>query len=332
MGNCCKPPTLRKHNSFMVEDSGGLFYPLVSEDEAKARPLDSLPYFHYLPNFSQDLFLYNFSKKSMVIFKLEGSLNSINYGVLQHKTQLFIGGGCSIKTFKNDFIGIDLQRAGNVEAKEHMLHKKCNHRYVATQEGYQEYIYSIGGMDENSSLRQVERYDINRDVWEEAPQLTEGKHLVGACCFRDRNLYVFGGYNNTVPGVLGTIEFLDLNLYQRWRKVFLTPETSNLWSPRLNSGCIQVSYEYILIFGGFDGVEAMSDTLLFHVASRQVHRSRRMDSPGIFPVNLTPPIFFEKLIYAFSVKPMRNLHCYDISQSYWSTVPPNEWLESSAGS
>ena len=331
MGSCCEFRERYGYDSYLCPPGPSeLFYPLIAYKEIKPRVLDSLPYLHYLPNFSQDFFVHNFSNKSTIKFNLEGSLNSINYAVIQHTEKLYIGGGCSIKAFKNDFIAINLSMAACVEPKEHMLYKKCNHKYIATEEEKERRIFSIGGMDDKSCLRAVERYDIGKDVWEEAPMLTEEKHLVGACCFRDRYIFVFGGYNNMLGGVLKTIEYIDLNLYQRWRKVFLTPDSSKIWSPRLNSAAIQVSAEYILIFGGFDGSDAISQTLMFNVTARELHKSRNMEVPGVFPVNLSAPIYYEKNIYAFCIKPARVLHCYDIGESTWEAVPARKWLDTSA--
>jgi hypothetical protein len=71
-----------------------------------------------------------------------------------------------------------------------MLHGKSNFGHFTTN--YE--IFIAGGTSENEfSLKQVENYDIKKDVWMKKPDLNFDRRSPSLCLFRNRFMYVFGG-------------------------------------------------------------------------------------------------------------------------------------------
>ena len=71
-----------------------------------------------------------------------------------------------------------------------MLNGKANFAHFTTN--YE--IFVAGGTSENEfSLKEVENYDIKKDVWMKKPDLNHARRSPSMSLFRNRYLYVFGG-------------------------------------------------------------------------------------------------------------------------------------------
>ncbi|CAH2107585.1 unnamed protein product [Euphydryas editha] len=69
-----------------------------------------------------------------------------------------------------------------------------------------QYIYVVGGYDGTSQLSSVERYDTERDAWEEVAPVRAARSALSLAVL-DRKLYAMGGYDGTA--FLDVVEIYD---------------------------------------------------------------------------------------------------------------------------
>ena len=75
------------------------------------------------------------------------------------------------------------------------------------------WIYCMGGKNSEGGkmqcLSSAEKYDIKENKWVEIAPMNEKKMNISACAFNQEIIYIFGGYNYSLGGALGTIEYFD---------------------------------------------------------------------------------------------------------------------------
>ena len=95
--------------------------------------------------------------------------------------------------------------------RSNMLNPRESHVLCAVNAGY---IYAIGHRYAKKA-HLCEAYNIEKDFWEEAPNLNQGRYYCSAVAMNQRFIYVFGGFfkNNEVT----SIERLDCFItYTGW--------------------------------------------------------------------------------------------------------------------
>ncbi|KAK0134771.1 Kelch-like protein 11 [Merluccius polli] len=97
------------------------------------------------------------------------------------------------------------------------IHNHLDGHAIAATESH---VYVAGSM-EPGFAKTVERYNPNRNTWEQVSNLTTRKHSFGLACVKD-TLYSIGGHGNFSPG------FKDVSVYEpepdKWRNLESAPK------------------------------------------------------------------------------------------------------------
>ena len=112
-------------------------------------------------------------------------------------------------------------------------------------------IYVAGGYSEGELTKKVEKYSVAEDKWTFLPDLNEFKCSMSLCMLDDNKyLYSIGGLSKIEQNIQlnTTIERLDLsNPNAQWQVMPIKlPEAA------CDLGCVAVSKDEILIFGGWN--------------------------------------------------------------------------------
>ena len=224
------------------------------------------------------------------------------------------------------------------------------------------YFYIMGGDGEHVQgegiyLNTVERFSITSHQWDLAPPLNERKACAMGCTFRDRWIYVFGGYNHTD---LSTIECLDTkglqgisisnsgalsvpchtphsltadvklslsqiapNTQPKWTVINLSLQGKENWQSAQNLGCKQLK-DRILIFGGFSQGAVSTKAYYYTPASNTMLKTKHQLELGDSFLTTAPKIVGGKL---FAVGTHRNdIHLFDVKEEVWCLIKKNNWI------
>ena len=147
-------------------------------------------------------------------------------------------------------------------------------------------IYLSGGFSNNLSSKLAFAFDLKTGKWHDdlLPMLNRPRENHSSCCLGD-SLYAFCGSNES--GYLRSIELLDLRQLKLRRhsqndKCYVNSSQSNRdkksWthlfelealSPRRNAVLCQLSESSILIMGGYDATQLLSDAVIFDMETRE---------------------------------------------------------------
>lgn len=114
--------------------------------------------------------------------------------------------------------------------------------------GIDGYFYAIGGFGggSNSCLSHVERFSLEKNKWEDLPELNTARRALTAVSMPD-GIYVLGGFNG--EKYLSSVEKLDMGsqIGSKWAFV----------EPMKRARCTAAAapspdHQFIYVFGGFD--------------------------------------------------------------------------------
>jgi len=95
------------------------------------------------------------------------------------------------------------------------------------------------------TLANCEVFDPDENCWKEINPMTTPRSNASACQFKDRFVYVFGGYTSNQSKMLNSIEKLNTHL-----NLWMPIEDIKTPSPLFNSIACPINNEFICIFGG----------------------------------------------------------------------------------
>jgi len=273
------------------------------------------------------LMLYNFSAKNYVSIPTKDYGICSNCGSVQVYDDLYIAGGFDIASlrFSRCTVKISLIGLEKVikEQKKDMLLGKSQHKLITID---RKTLYSIGGKSRNVDyVSECERYNIEENKWDLAPNLNEAKINVAAIPFNNHLIYVFGGNKGKVTN---TTELLDTrNLSCGWKILKLNGQTNGI--AKEEAGCFQISIDQILIFGGVEEKTGSTDEVyIVNVSTCQIMKSKsRLCKKEWFAMR-TPIRTIEGLIFIpgnFNL----DFHIYDKKSMGWSIIEENAWMNSS---
>ena len=82
------------------------------------------------------------------------------------------------------------------------------------------FIIATGSRKEiEAAHMKVEQYNVNLDIWFDAPDLNEGRHYHSSCGFKDHIVYVFAGIANSTKKYINSIERYDMNNRTPWERI-----------------------------------------------------------------------------------------------------------------
>ena len=165
--------------------------------------------------------------------------------------------------------GVETVRSGNVESQRvlrscyilhfdkkqlipiaNMLIGRSQHNLAVLNDE----IYAIGGFtDQNEFTGSCEKYNAKDETWKQLPSLKRPSLNASTCTFNNRYIYRIGG----------KINYKDLNeridrfdsATNKWQEIALetgsiSPMSKAFFRVLSLSGCLQVSYDTIFVFGG----------------------------------------------------------------------------------
>ena len=124
-------------------------------------------------------------------------------------------------------------------------------------------IFVAGGYTEGDLNKKCEKYSVANNVWTELPELNEFKCSQSLCLLDNKHLYSIGGLSKIDSNVQlnTTIERLDLQPLniQTWNWQVLP---LRLNEAACDIGCLALSKDEILIFGGWNKTPLQSAWIL----------------------------------------------------------------------
>ena len=288
--------------------------PLLKTSPAK---MNFQPFVHCF--YFGKLYLYDISrdKKYIIDTPSEGIFPTKYFPSMIIKDSIFICGGSSNDTlsFKSTFT-FELSTLEFVQRKQ-MINGKYKHSLALISP---KLVYAIGGARNKIAIKECSKYNLETDLWDNAPQLNDEACMTSAFTFKNHIIYIVGGMTNAVIGFVSAIEKLDiLNESKGWIKVDFK---TNGWSARYAMNSCQLSEQYFLVFGGSNIVyqnhcylyDAEGDTLMF--ISRMVQSAK-------FETQSPSPIIYKDIVY--SIDDERNLHMFNVRSNFWSIMKWSQW-------
>ena len=259
------------------------------------------------------LYIYDIRENMTESYSFNQKLRQ-NMSCCQINHRLFVIGGyeginCSKETYELDCNNHKFIR------KADMLQGKYGHSVIALNPFL---LYSLGGYN-SGSTNKCEKYNINLNTWEHAPQLRKARYDLGACSLNQSLIFVFGGYDGRAP--LDLIERLDLGMEERgWQIIDLN--ITGKWTPREAPGSLQIDNENIMLYGGSTRNGYSNQVFTLNTTNNQLiemaYTLNRGD--GFYRTN---PYIFEGLLYAFGN--FDDLHIFSLEQEHWKKMEKDLW-------
>lgn len=203
--------------------------------------------------------VHHMALKSCATFELRKFGVFENCASVQFKNDLFAAGGLDLLNalFSPSLVKATFNSMDDIHfaGKAQMLLPKASHRMVLVN---YRHIYCIGGKTkEKKFINTCERYDIEDDRWEPAPALNEPKFNVGVAAVDGIKVFVFGGYKGSYTSA---VEMLNTALPKpKWTVVKVAGAKG--WVGREEVGCVQVSEEKVMVFGGRKNTMGCNDNV-----------------------------------------------------------------------
>jgi kelch-like protein 10 len=161
-------------------------------------------------------------------------------GIMENK--VYIIGGYDGEPGRNGYLDTNL--CFDSEIQEWSMVQPMNQpRCYLSTATFGGYIYAIGGMDGQTRLNTVERYDPKTNIWTNMPPMTQARSD-GCAVAYNGNVWVLGGFNGV--DIHDSVEIFNPNIME-WTN------GPSMLTPR--SGVKAITHEgKIYVIGGFDGV------------------------------------------------------------------------------
>ena len=153
---------------------------------------------------------------------------------------LMHGGEVNGNTVNNSFHFIN----NKFTPKHYMLNARKAHGHIYNKG----FVYVFGGFNNNGTIKECERFDMNNGGWKAIAPLTISKAYTTCVKFSDDYLFIIGGFSNEDydgKKELDTIERYDIknNRYDSFKV--------RLPLPSYGFACTMISNDEVLICGGF---------------------------------------------------------------------------------
>ena len=192
-----------------------------------------------------------------------------NFCAIQIRDEFLISGGFhpinieySKKTIK---ISLEDLKEIKIDKKADMILAKALHKLVMVDI---KTIYSLGGKaDGKKYIKKCERYNVDENKWEPAPDLTEGKFSISATSLKETFIFVFCGNKGAISNVIESLNTKEKR--EKW-KVFKLLNTGS-WALRSEIGCYHWGDNQILLFGGIQKHSGCTDEVhIFDVEKKTI--------------------------------------------------------------
>jgi hypothetical protein len=181
-------------------------------------------------------------------------------------------------------------------------------------------LFVLGGMNNMGLLASCEEYDVASNVWKQIAPLHEKKKIVSACTFCDCYVFVFGGDLN--PAVSSRIELLDTEKPGATWQFAKIAAGHELWAPCILQGCIPISDDWIMIFGGLVERAERATTLFYSPHTGTIQPGPNLRQADAFsrakPLRIGPQIIAVGMMDG-------DLHVFNTTAKVWDIKKKTNW-------
>ena len=288
-----------------------------------------VPLIYIIPNKSNLIVVYDPVSKKRTISTMDGLLKARHFDSVLIKNSVYISGGNDeeSKSLLRDLYEYELLENGNqLHKKADMLKGRFGHKMINVIESF---IYCLGGIITSflgtKYTNHCEKYDRVYDRWVEVKPLHENKGYMSACHFRERFIYVFGGFNDDVASESSSsVEFFDTMIESEGWKLVKIANVQKKWQPISQAGVVQLGKQRLLLFGGRSHKSTFSaDCFLYDIKDNTMKQLEcKLAHPTSFYQRTI--VSFKDELYAFDATD-NNLHIFDPVAIKWRHVKRLEW-------
>jgi hypothetical protein len=307
----------------------------ISEDTLKEALLNSLnrvfsiPLLYLTFNRSDQLFTYNIATKEKTAHKLTGIFKANHFDSVLVKNFVYIMGGTNEEgkvplatTYEYEILG----KEGKLKTKTNMVKGRFGHKAISVVDSF---IYALGGVTSSflgtKYTSHCEKYDRIFNRWIEIKPLMESKGYMTACHFRERFIYVFGGFRDDLClESSANVEIYDTMVESEgWKFVKFNDEGSK-WLPVSQGGAIQLNRSSLIIFGGrINKTKFSSDSYIYSIKDNTMKMiESKIESSTTFYQRQV--VVYKEQIYAFDGD-KNDLHVLNVNEMKWILVKKEEW-------
>jgi hypothetical protein len=284
---------------------------------------NSLYYFWPLTN---SVFFFHLDKK--VAFKLDFKnrkipkwSDSVEVG---GKIYLFGGANEDLSKQYSVVLELDLSNEDFVK-KRNMKERRMGHSATSIEPNF---VFVTGGVNAKGTMKECEKYNSKTNKWAEIPPLNEAKCCHSVTSFNLNLLYCFGGCRNLeLSKPFSSIEKFNIEINSSWDMMWL--QSNEGWTPRTSIGCIQASFDSILLFGGNletpseDIIIQSSDTLIFNTNAEAIYPlGGRMKKGANF--RMRRPKFYKADLFMMGFAPT-DIHICSFESYTWKYLEEKKW-------
>ena len=275
---------------------------------------------------TKQIILFNMLEKKYIFKNLETVLknypNFKNSMCIEYddKDLIFISGGeDNSKYYSSDrFIIISLSNE-KIELEGILPTRKSFHSNIYL-EGK---LYFLGGYGPNKRCSSnCFYYSVNNKKWNGLPNLNKPRVNFSLCILNNSILYIFRGKDDNE--VLDSIEYLDLNAFNKSWTIVIPIDYGFAWFPANNSLAVNYGDDKIIICGGEDkNGNLCKETFLFDVNNKNVYRGQDLFFGASFRHQGSyhkKEIFGIDIRNNYSKRKTIGIHFYNFEKSDWNLI------------
>lgn len=293
------------------------------------RHVFTIPLLYVIPNKSNQIVIYDPATKKRTVHRLEGIIKSKHFDSALIKNMIYIAGGNDEenKVLLRNTYEYELLEKGNVlRNRADLIKGRFGHKLISVTESF---IYALGGIVTSflgtKYTNHCEKYDRVFDRWVEVKSLYENKGYMSACHFKERFIYVFGGFNDDVASESSsTVEFLDTMIESEGWKIVKFINVNKKWAAISQAGVVQLGKQMLLLFGGRSNKSQFtSDCYLYNIKDNTMKQleSKLAHATCFYQRTI---VSFKDELYSFD-STENNLHIFDPVAIKWNCVKKAEW-------
>ena len=316
-----------------VKKVAGITEEFLKENVSNAlKHVFTVPLLYIMPNKSNQILTYDLATKKRTVYKLDNIQKSKHFDTALIKNNIFIIGGHDEETktlLKNTYEYEILEKAGTLQQRADLLKGRFGHKAIAVTDSF---VYALGGIISSflgiKYTNHCEKYDRVFDRWVEVKPMYESKGYMSACSFRDRFIYVFGGFSDDVASESSsTVEFFDTMIESEGWKIVKFNNVNKKWAPISQAGVIQLGRQMLLLFGGrTNKSQFTSDCYLYNMKDNSMKQleCKIASATAFYQRHIAT---YQDELYAFDSNE-NNLHIFDPVAIKWNVIKRADWEKS----
>lgn len=308
---------------------------MITEDSLKAsvstalKNVFNVPLLYIIPNRSNQIFTYDIASKRRNTHVLEDITKSRHFDSALVRNCIYIIGGQEEQTkelLPDTYEYEIIDQGGVLRQRADLMKGRFGHRVVSVSESF---VYALGGIVKSflgtKYTNHCEKYDRVYDRWVEVKPMYESKGYMSVCHFKERFIYIFGGFSDDVCSESSsTVELFDTMIEGEGWKLLKFGNIAKKWQPISQAGVVQLGDHVILLFGGrINKMNFTPNCYLFNIKESTMKQlEAKIASPTIFYQRQV--ISYKDHLYAFDTN-QNDLHIFDPEAIRWDIIKKEEW-------